>query len=66
MLRLYTNLELVMVDGHMHLGAKPSIHVYMLGLSGIENLALQLLQQSHCDHCHNIALEYFTIINRAQ
>ena len=55
-----------MVDGHMHLGAHPLIHVYTIGLSGIENTALQLLQQSHCDYCHDIALEYFTIINRAQ
>ena len=66
MLRLHTNLALVMVDGHMHLGAQPLIHVYTLGLSKIENTILRLLQQSHCDDCHDIALEYFTIINRAQ
>ena len=66
MLRLHTNLVLVMVDGHMHLGAQPSIHVYTLGLSGIKNTALQLLQQSHYDFCNDIALEYFTMINRVQ
>ena len=32
-----------------------------LGLGDIENSELQLLQQRHCDYCHDIALEYFTI-----
>ena len=32
-----------------------------LGLGDIENTTLWLLQQNHCDYCHDIALEYFTI-----
>ena len=35
-------------------------------MDDIDNITLQLLQQSHCDYCHNIALEHFNIINRAQ
>ena len=37
-----------------------------LGLGNIENNTQQLLQQSHYDYYHNIALKYFTIINREQ
>ena len=35
-------------------------------MGDIENGALQLLQQSYHNYCCDIALEYFTIINRAQ
>ena len=41
------------------------IHTYILGLGDIENIELQLLQQRHCDYCHNIALEY-SIANKAK
>ena len=37
-----------------------------VGLGDIDYITLGLLQQSHCDYCHDIALEYFTIINRAR
>ena len=39
------------------------VSVCGLGLGDIENNTQQLLQQSHCDYYHNIALKYFTIIN---
>ena len=38
----------------------------LLGLSDIDNITLRLLQQNHCDYCHDTALEHFTIINRAR
>ena len=31
-----------------------------------ENTTLRLLQQSHSNYCHDIVLEYFTTIDRAQ
>ena len=37
-----------------------------VGLGDIKNTTLRLLQQGHCDYCHDIALEYFTIIYRVQ
>ena len=37
-----------------------------VGLGDIENTTLRLLQQNHCDYCHDIALEYFTIKTSAQ
>ena len=40
--------------------------VYHIGLGDIKNTTLQLLQQGHCDYCQDIALVYFTIINRMQ
>ena len=43
------------IDGHLN-----------VGLGDIENSELRLLQQRHCDYCHDIALEYFTIKNKAK
>ena len=43
------------IDGHLN-----------VGLGDIENSELLLLQQRHCDYCHDIALEYFTITNKAK
>ena len=42
-------------DGHLN-----------VGLGDIENSELRLLQQRHCDYCHDIALEYVTIRNKAK
>ena len=39
---------------------------HRVGLGDIENTELQLLQQRHCDYCHDIALKYFTITNKAK
>ena len=47
-------------------GSPLTIVGYVLGLSNIKNSELQLLQQRHCDYCHNIALEYFTVKNKAK
>ena len=32
----------------------------LLGLIDIDNITLRLLQQNHCNYCHDTALEYFT------
>ena len=51
--------------GNVIVNDKSSIILH-IGFGNIENSALRLLQQRHHDLCHNIALEYFTIINRAR
>ena len=49
------------IDGTMMIGHTCVCVCVCVGLGDIENTTLRILQQNHCDYCHNIALEYFTI-----
>ena len=51
-------ISLITTTTHAHIIMYVIMQLHTLGLGDIENSELQLLQQRHCDYCHDIALEY--------